>query len=139
MTMKRFLTVMIVILAACAPSAKYSLTPVAGINALDFAAEFQPALKQLGIQLKEGTVQRYQSQGEPLLEITQAFYQTYPGFCPLRVDGFQRSQTRAKFVTITAQGRDVKLFAYEPEQQGVLYAVVSGVSRDVLAVGACPK
>ena len=96
-------------------------------------------LKRLGIQPKEGTVQRYQSQGEPLLEITQAFYQTYPGFCPLRVDGFHRSETRAKFLTITAQGRDVKLFAYEPEQQGVLYAVVSGVSRDIPAVGACPK
>ena len=137
--MKQLLYLLMFGFMACAPSASYSLTPVTGITALEFAAEFQPALQRLGIQLEGGIMQRYQSQGEPLLEVTQAFYQTYPGFCPLRIGGFVRSAIRARFMTITAQGKDIKVFVYEPEPQGVLYAVVSGVAQGVLEVAPCPK
>lgn len=135
--MKRFL-VLLLCLVACAPAASFSLEPVAGVSALEFVAEFQPVLQRLKIEPKAGVVQRYQSQGQPLLEVTQAFYRTYPGFCPLKVGAFSRSNVRARFLTITANGKDVQLFVYEPEQQGVLYAVVSAVAADVLEVGACP-
>jgi hypothetical protein len=135
--MKRLL--LLLCLAACAPAATFSLTPVVGVTALEFVSEFQPILARLGIEAKSGVVQRYQSQGEPLLEVTQAFYQTYPGFCPLRSGSFWRSSVRSKFMTITAKGNDVRLFVYEPEQQGVLYAAVEAGSKDVLEVAPCPK
>lgn len=140
MTMPYLFLSLLCLLLACAPSAAvYTLTPLSNASALEYIGEFQGNIQKLGITLESGAVQRYQSQGDPLLEITQAFYQEYPGFCPLRVGAFQRSPTRARFLTITANQKDVRLFAYEPEQQGVVYAVLKGVSRDVLEVAPCPK
>jgi hypothetical protein len=126
-------------IVACAPGLMFRLSPVTTTTAVEFIADFRPALQRLGITVESGVVQYYQSQGEPLVEITRAFYQEYPGFCPLRNAAFQRSSTRARFLTITANQQEIRLFAYEPEQQGVTYAIIKASAKEIMEVAPCPK
>ncbi len=130
---------LLILVMACAPQATYRLSPVTTTTVSEFIADFKPVLDKLGIAIESGVIQQYQSQGEPLVEITRAFYQEYPGYCPLRNLAFHRSPIRSRFLTITAKGQEMRLFAYEPEQQGVTYAVVKATAKDIMEVAPCPK
>ncbi|AFZ67197.1 hypothetical protein [Deinococcus peraridilitoris] len=99
---------------------------------------FEGTFQELGIEVRQASVYAYE--GVELGAFEQAlnrFYQLNPGFCPLQNAFFTRGDDLV-FMTMTANGRNVRAFVYDQRQRPkLIYGYLSGQSTETLPTTMC--
>jgi hypothetical protein len=128
-------------LVACAPS---SAPPEQPWQAADEAVltvlrtPFVELLQTRGITLGVGQAFRYEGSDERVfLQVIDQFYRQHPGFCPVE-RGFAAAPDRPLYITLAANGLDVRALVYDQSRKPKLsFSFIQGSSLSALPTTPC--
>lgn len=115
---------LVVTLASCVPQTQQNPQSLAADTADEAAfqtlvAPFRDELSELGVTLLSHQAYRYEGEDpNAFIQAINAFYQTYPGFCPLAENAFFADEEGLQFLTLASNNNyQVRGFLYDQSRR----------------------